>query len=51
MRDIEDSRALDLIQGLLNGEEWDSDTVDNIANIVRATGRCIDDLEQGTISD
>jgi hypothetical protein len=48
---MEDSRALDLIQGLLDGKEWNSDTLDNIANTVRATGRCIDDLEQGTLPD
>jgi hypothetical protein len=48
---ISDERAMDLIQSLLDGKEWNSDTLDNIANAVRATGRCIDDLEQGTLPD
>ena len=42
---ISDERAMDLIQNLLDGKEWNSDTLDHIANAVRATGRCIDDLE------
>jgi hypothetical protein len=42
---------MDLIQDLLDGKEWNSDTLDHVANAVRATGRCIDDLEQGTLPD
>jgi len=48
---ISDERAMDLIQDLLDGKEWNSDTLDHVANAVRATGRCINDLEQGTLPD
>jgi hypothetical protein len=46
-----DKRAMDLIQDLLDGKEWNSDTLNHIANAVRATGRFVDDLEQGTLPD
>lgn len=42
-----DSRCLDLIQSQLDGKEWNADTLSVIAELVRGTGRCIDDLEQG----
>ena len=35
----DDAGALDAIHALLDGREWDSDTADDIAAIVRATGR------------
>ena len=36
-----DSKALDLIQNSMDGREWDPDTLDDIAEIVRNTGRPI----------
>lgn len=36
-----DDSALDLITRLLNAEEWDSDTVVAVADVVRETGRTI----------
>lgn len=44
-----DSHCLDLIQAQLDGEEWNADTLSTIAELVRSTGRCIDDLEQGKL--
>jgi hypothetical protein len=38
--------ALDQIAALLDGAEWDADTVDEIARIVRGTGREIRDSSQ-----
>jgi hypothetical protein len=48
---ISDERAMEIIQGLLDGKEWNSDTLDNIANAVRATGRCVADLESLALPD
>jgi hypothetical protein len=39
-----DRDALDAIAKLLSGNEWDSGTLDDVANIVRSTGRVIRDL-------
>lgn len=44
---IADERAMDLIQGKLSGVEWSPDTLDEIADIVRATGRFVNDMEDG----
>lgn len=38
-----DSTALDAIAGLMHGEEWDADTTERVAEIVRETGREIGD--------
>lgn len=40
-----DTEALDRIQALLSGREWDSDTPDDVATIVRLTGRVIEDYD------
>jgi hypothetical protein len=40
---ISDCDALNRIQELLDGSEWDSETMDNVAHAVRATGREIRD--------
>lgn len=36
--------ALDAIRALLDGQEWTPDTVDAISEIVRGTGRSIEDV-------
>lgn len=40
-----DSAALDLIAELMSATEWDPDTLNTIADIIRSTGRSIDDTE------
>jgi hypothetical protein len=40
------SAALDLIANIMSASEWNADTLDAIAEIVRSTGRAVDDLEQ-----
>ncbi len=40
-----DARALDAIAAHLSGEEWDAQTCDEIAAIVRETGREVRDLD------
>lgn len=37
--------ALKRIQETMNGEEWDADTLDVIAGIMREAGFTIDDVE------
>jgi len=44
--DLDDTRAMTLIQGIMSGNEWNSDTLDVIAEIVRLTGREILDSEE-----
>lgn len=41
-----DADALDMIAAELCGREWSSDTVEVIAEIVRATGRAVDGVEE-----
>lgn len=43
---IADSAALNAIAELLSGEEWDSETMSKVAEIVRGTGREIKDVEE-----
>lgn len=40
---MNDTDALDAIARLLSGQEWSPDTLDGIADIVRATGRTVAD--------
>lgn len=42
---MSDKEALDKIQAILSGKEWDSDTTAFIAEIVTASGRAILDPE------
>lgn len=42
-----DSAALDAIRQLLDGRAWDSDTVDEVSRLVRATGRSINPPDMG----
>lgn len=42
----EDFFALDHIQDQLDGVEWDADTLERIADIVRETGREVRDLSE-----
>lgn len=45
---IPDGMAMDEIYGLLDGKEWNADTIDAIAEIVERTGRHIDGpVEEG----
>jgi hypothetical protein len=39
-----DRQTLDAIASLLNGREWSADTLDTIAEWLRATGRTINDI-------
>jgi hypothetical protein len=39
-----DGGALDLIAELLSGQEWDAATLDDVAELVRATGRTVADV-------
>lgn len=41
---ISANEALDRIQRILSGNEWDSDTPDCVAHIVRMTGRTVEEL-------
>lgn len=40
----QDRQALDAITKLLHKQQWDADTLDNVAELVRATGRTIADV-------
>lgn len=39
-----DSAALDRVAALMSGNEWDADTTDAVAAVVRSTGRHIGDV-------
>ena len=41
---LPDVRALDAIAGLLSGNEWDTETIEAVAELVTETGRAIADL-------
>lgn len=38
--------ALDAIARILSGQEWSADTLDAVADVVRLSGRTIDDAER-----
>ena len=38
-------RALDAIAAVMSGQEWDADTMDAVANLVRSTGRVVADVD------
>ena len=42
---LADSRALDAVAALLNAEQWSSDHLSAVADMVRATGRTIEDVQ------
>jgi hypothetical protein len=42
-RKISDERAMNAIAALMSGSEWSADTLDVIADMVRATGRTVAD--------
>lgn len=44
---IRDGKALDAIEALMSGKEWDSDTTSAVAEIVQSTGREIKDFNDG----
>lgn len=39
-----DIEALNQIQKLLSGNEWDADTTCSVAEIIRSTGRDVDEI-------
>jgi hypothetical protein len=41
MRTLSDTDALDRIHACLSGLEWSADTLEAIAALVEATGRCV----------
>lgn len=43
---MSDTVAVDLIQAILDGTEWDAGTATVIADAVRATGRRVRDLHE-----
>lgn len=43
MTRVADTRALDAIAAALDGREWDADTLDGIAGLVRESGRLVRD--------
>lgn len=45
---LTDAKAMDAIVAVLTGTEWNADTFDAIAAIVRHTGRSISDLHDVT---
>lgn len=42
-----DSLVLDRLQGLLSGQEWSANTLDRAAELVRSSGRPVEDLDLG----
>lgn len=44
-RKITDKSALDQIRHLLDGSEWDAGTIADVAELVRETGRRIEDVQ------
>ena len=46
MNKLTDEEAMDQIHSLMDGEEWDADTLDGIAEIVQKTGRAIGDCNE-----
>lgn len=46
-RRVSDMRAMERIAALMSGKEWSPDTLDEIAEIVRATGREIAEVSDG----
>lgn len=42
-RKLTDEHALDLIAELLSATEWEVDTIEHVADLVRLTDRAIDD--------
>ena len=50
-RTLSDKAALNFIQQVLSGNEWNADALEEVAEAVRATGREIDDLDDDELSD
>ncbi len=44
-RQITDKQALDPIQKILSGNEWEAEDLENVATCVRLTGREVEDVE------
>lgn len=41
---LAESQALDAVAGLLNAAEWSSDHLNAVADMIRATGRTLEDI-------
>jgi hypothetical protein len=48
---MNDTEALDAIAAILSGETWDSSHIEAIADIVRDTGRDINDPDIDSVLD
>ncbi len=48
---VTDKQALDMIAKQMSSDEWGADTCDYVAEVVRATGRTIDDPDDTTDED
>lgn len=44
-----DELALDTIRAVLSGQEWDADTCQRVAEIVRETGRRVLDVDEASL--
>ena len=42
---LPDVRALDAVAALLNAEDWSSDHLNAVADMVRSTGRTVEDVQ------
>lgn len=42
---LADSYSMDIIARTLSGSEWNADMIDAIADLIRATGRTIEDIQ------
>lgn len=42
---LPDSEALDAVAALLNAEQWSSDHLSAVADMIRATGRTVEDVQ------
>ncbi len=42
---LPDSEALDAVAALLNAEQWSSDHLSAVADMIRATGRIVEDVQ------
>lgn len=42
---VKDTEILDKIAGILSGKDWDPDLLNQIADLIRATGRKVEDVD------
>lgn len=51
MSGMSDKRALDAVAALLSNQEWSSDAIDAVTEMVRLTGRAIEDYDFSAPAD